>query len=298
MFKRRVLVALAAGGVATAIPFLPATMSSAGSTDDVCLVEPVAGPPDAAASPASVPPIDAPVDAAPPTTEPAVAVDIQVTPSTAAATDVEAAPTTEPTELIDVTPTTETAVEGDVTSTTEATDAVALAEVTIVTVDSLPDFMTSAGEGASGFRVQGRNVTAEPAPPPRQNIKFELQFVVNPDKSVELLLNLGSTPPDPCKLWPGSTLTTHPAIPGHYTITFPKLSGRNCDKKDVTVSYRGNSLPHSGDRGVDVTRDPHWAIIYNGKDEPQIVLRNIPAKDLHLSRLDITMKCTVPVPRK
>ena len=66
MFKRRFMVAVAAGGVAAAIPFIPAALSSAGGSDGACLVEPVAGTPDSTAPTDSVPPVDDAVDAARP----------------------------------------------------------------------------------------------------------------------------------------------------------------------------------------------------------------------------------------
>ncbi len=281
MVKRRLMVALAASGVAAAIPFLPAT-SSAGGTDEACLVEPVAGPPDPTAPPDSVPVDDDPVDTASPTTE----VVADGTPTTEAVVEVEAPPTTEHVEVVDVTPTTEFA------------DAAPTTEVVIVTVDTLPELTTSAGVGALGLRVLGRNVIADPAPPPRQKINFELQFDVTSDGKVSLVLATGTfIPSDPCGLWPGSKLTADLAIPGRYTVTIPKLKGRDCLAKDITVSHRGTPLRHADDRLVDKRRDPYWSITYNDKDEPQIHLWNIPAKDLNNSSLQITLKCTVLAPR-
>ena len=181
--------------------------------------------------------------------------------------------------------------------TTEVTDVAVTTEVAVVTVDSLPDLTTPDGNGASGFRVHGRNATADPAPPPRQVIDFRLEFVVDNRGAVSLLLSSGTlVPADPCKLWPGSTLTVDPVIPGHYTITFPALKGRNCEEADVIVTHRGNVLPRSDQRE---RGKPYWSLVYTRDlTTPQIVLRDVPFQEIHLSQLQISMNCTVLVARK
>jgi hypothetical protein len=209
---------------------------------------------------------------APPTTDVDVTVST-VTTTTAAAPETTVAP---PSTVLIAPPTSEflpTPTTGlvEFPGTTVVPAVPSTTGVVAGSVDSLP----------LGLRRAQRQLTAEPAPPPRQKITIDSQLWVDQNTGVlgiHKLLGAGIPDPDPCKVFDGATLTPVRGIPGRYRITLPKLNGRVC--KIVTFQIRGKDVPAR--------------VSYNAKDDPTITFD---VTDPHGSQVTIVLSCDVPRPR-
>ena len=250
-----------------ALPFVPAAMSTAvGTAEGGCVAPPSISVPLETTPPSSEPaPGDpeGPIDAVPTTAVENPPVD-EVAPTTVVEPPATVDAATETTEQL-VTPTT-------VESTVESTVDVAT-DINVVDT-SVP--------AAFGLLRNAAKVSVDPAPPPRQIITLELVLYVDSKGNLNIDLPIKTGEPDPCGIRPKATIEQVPGLPGRYIITFPALKGRDCRTEDLVVQLRTKQIPAK--------------IVYNDRDEPTIRLEL--TGPFNYTALDISMKCTVLVPKK
>jgi hypothetical protein len=284
VFGRRGIVVVATVGAAIAV-IVPAASSSASSAaDEVCgVVEP------AGTEPATVE-----------TSDPASTVEVEVTLDTETAVPVTDAspPTSEPdvpvTEIVTTTSQPEVPVT-DV-ATPPSVPGGSPSETTAAVVDTIAPEMSIAGFGMRGVR---RHVAAEPAPPPRQIIRFDT-YAYRDATTGELKIErfgLGAVPAavdDPCGVTPTLKLLRSNLAGTNWAIEIPALEGWRCQLGSVRVKGvedRSAGVFHLGRRDAAGRFIGTVQVHFSGPDLPRANAgRN------NGFAIEFTLKCTPPAP--